>query len=240
MSTFTSIRGRNNSPINSVNSIIITGPTNSVSGNIIFSDTEFGPPTKTTKSIGTRLVLNPTLSSSLFDTAFGMDTSSSWFTTPSNFNIYSSSVTLIGGNNAVNSTTGQLIVQGGAGFSQDVYIGGNLIVTGTITNPVSITITTSNLVNITSPTVTISKQTEAIIYFLINATCTNSNTLSKLSLAFNTIPVVTNIIFTGQVYSNGIGNFNLVGIGNTGTNKLDITFTSYLSGTYTVQGIVCY
>ena len=240
MSTFTSIRGRNNSPINSVNSITIAGPSNSVSGSIIFTDSIFGPPTKTTKSIGTRLVLYPSLSSSNYDTAFGMDTLSCWFTTNNNFNIYSSSVTLIGGNNAIDSTTGQLIVQGGAGFSRDVYIGGNLTVTGTISNPVVVTITASSLVNITSPVITISKQTQAIIYFSINMNCTNSNIVSKISLAFNTISVVTNIIFTGQVYSNGISGFNLVGIGNTSTNKLDLSFTSYLSGSYTLQGIVCY
>lgn len=240
MSTFTSIRGRNNLPINSVNSIIITGPTNSASGNIIFTDTEFSPPTKTIKSIGTRIILNNTLSSSSFDTAFGMDTTSSWFTTPANFNIYSSSVTLIGGNNSIDSSSGQLIVQGGAGFSKDVYIGGNLIVSGTITNPVNTTITFSNLVNCNTPVKTISKQTEAIIYFSITLNVTLINTTTKISLTFSTIPTITNIVFTGQVYNSGISGFNLVGIGNVVSNQLDISFTSYNSGVYVLQGIVCY
>ena len=135
MSSFTTIRGYSNVPIKSANSINILGPVTANSGLIVFSDTELGPPTTTTRSIGTRILLSSTLSTTKFDSAIGIDSNTLWVSTANLLNVYSNTTVLIGGNNSTNSTTGQLIVQGGVGISRDLYVGGNLNVTGNIIAP---------------------------------------------------------------------------------------------------------
>ena len=84
----------------------------------------YAPPTLTTRSVGTKLVLYPSLSASSADYAIGMDGSAFWFTTQSNtgFDFYVSAAKRFsigsGGQLAINGSTGTigqvLTSQGGA------------------------------------------------------------------------------------------------------------------------------
>jgi hypothetical protein len=111
---------------------------------VAFASSGLSPPTFTTESSGTRLILNPTLSPVKTDYSIGVDTNVLWTSVPQNnsayyFKWYGGTTVVCqldgGGNLSVNGTTdtsststGGLVVAGGAGFAKSVSIGTNLFV----------------------------------------------------------------------------------------------------------------
>ena len=116
-----------------------------------------GAPALTTRSTGTKVVLYPSLSASTTDYAMGIDAATMWSSVPENgasFNfkwygaatevasLSGTGVLKVAGNIVTSSgtaststTTGALVVVGGAGVSGNLNLGGNLVITGAINSP---------------------------------------------------------------------------------------------------------
>ena len=116
-----------------------------------------GAPALTTRSAGTKVVLYPSLSASTTDYAMGIDAATMWSSVPENgasFNfkwygaatevasLSGTGVLKVAGNIVTSSgtaststTTGALVVVGGAGVSGNLNLGGNLVITGAINSP---------------------------------------------------------------------------------------------------------
>lgn len=107
---------------------------NGTSGGIVWQTAGTAPPTYTTRSRGTKLVLYPLISSTTVDYAIGVDTASQWYSVPNNssahrfyvgtldiMDIYSNVVTVNVTTASTSTTTGALVVSGGLGVSGNIY-----------------------------------------------------------------------------------------------------------------------
>jgi hypothetical protein len=131
----------------------LTGGALNVSGDIIVSGTRgvfftahgIGVPSFSSRSLGSKVVLYPSLAETNGDYAIGVESGSAWFSSPSHdtgFKFYqgTSANVVISANGAcnLNSTVnsvgvgsgGALTVSGGGSIVKDLYIGGNLYVAG--------------------------------------------------------------------------------------------------------------
>lgn len=133
----------------------VSGGALNVSGDIVVSGTRgmyftnhgINPPSFTTRSLGSKIILYSDLSANSCDYAIGIDTSSLWFSLPKNNNDLSfkwfhgttntmslepqGSLQLKGTTNSQGAGTGgTLTVLGGTAISKDLYIGGNIYVNG--------------------------------------------------------------------------------------------------------------
>jgi hypothetical protein len=135
------------------NPTTVSGGALNVSGDIVISGTRgihftshgVGIPSTTNRSLGTKIILYPSLSSSILDYAIGIEDRNVWFSVDSNesgFKWYQGSQATMSlqtrGNLVLHSTTnasgvgtgGALTILGGASFSKNVYVGENLYVNG--------------------------------------------------------------------------------------------------------------
>jgi hypothetical protein len=133
----------------------VSGGTLNISGDIIVSGTRgmyftnhgINPPSFTSRSLGSKIILYSDLSANSCDYAVGIDTSSLWFSVPKNDNDLSfkwfhgttntmslepqGSLQLKGTTNSQGAGTGgTLTVLGGTAISKDLHIGGNIYVNG--------------------------------------------------------------------------------------------------------------
>jgi len=146
------ISSNNNPTIISGGSLNISGDT-IVSGenNIYFTQTEssLAPPSLSTRSIGSKIVLRPEIGSNTVDYAIGVETNNLWFSSNSGIKWYKGSdVTMnlnSSGSLSITNTTnasgvgtgGGLTISGGCSVNKDLYIGGNLYVNGENTSSIS-------------------------------------------------------------------------------------------------------
>jgi hypothetical protein len=138
----------NNNPAN------VTGGALNVSGDIViagtrgvyFTNVGTAAPGLTTRSIGTKVVLYPSIATTSVDYAHGIETNNMWFSVPTSssegFRWYQGTVNSMslqsGGSlvlsatsNATSSTAGGILtVAGGGSIAKDLYIGGSLYVNG--------------------------------------------------------------------------------------------------------------
>ena len=107
------------------------------------------PPTLNTRSPGSKIVLQPEISSNTVDYAIGVESNNIWFSSNGGIKWYngdneimnltsSGSLNIPGTTNAIGlGTGGSLNVYGGCSISNDLYIGGNLYVNGQNTSSIS-------------------------------------------------------------------------------------------------------
>jgi hypothetical protein len=178
-----SIASNNNPTIISGGSLNISGDT-IVSGtnNIYFTQTGSGlaPPSLSTRSIGSKIVLRPEIGSNTVDYAIGVETDNLWFSSNGGVKWYkgnnvtmnlnsSGSLSITATTNASGiGTGGTLTVGGGCSINKDLYIGGNLYVNGQNTSSIS------GLTPIGSYSGT------SVYQVLININTTMQNTLYKV------------------------------------------------------------
>jgi len=167
----------------------------------------------------------------------------------------------LSGGIAINSTTnassstngGSFTTGGGAAIAQDVYIGGNLNVSGSLSVGVSTPVFTfSNLVNITGSVTNansklIQNGTQCILSTIFSITPTTNGLLSSFRF---TIPNVTtnfsnvyDIIVTSSGYNNvsdPVNLENVIGYAITGSTTGKIKFTANGTDTHIIQIIVRY
>jgi hypothetical protein len=114
-------------------------------GGIYFTSSGLNPPSMTTRSFGSKIVLYPSLSSVSADYALGMESGNMWSSVPdinSGFVWYQGSMRVMSiqtaGNLVLHSTQnssgvgtgGSFVALGGGSFVKDLYVGGSLIVDG--------------------------------------------------------------------------------------------------------------
>lgn len=155
--------------------------------------------------------------------------------------------------NASSSTNGGTITTaGGAAIAQDVYIGGDLYITGAVEAGVtSPTLTQSNNVNITggvtiSVNKLISNGNERFLSVIFRMTPTSDQSLTSFEF---TVPGITSFVNVWDLVScvNGFRNDadpinleNTVGFAVTSTNRAKVSFTSSGTDTHTIQYIARY
>jgi hypothetical protein len=147
-----SINDTVNSITNTVGAINLSGDialSNSTRNTIIFSQSGISVPSINNRSIGTKIVLYPSISGSLTDIAFGVENSNMWQSVPSSsfgFKWYqgtnltlsittTSNLLLTTTTNATNSSTGSFVTFGGIGInsltnSSNITSGGALTIAG--------------------------------------------------------------------------------------------------------------
>ncbi len=141
--------------VGNVNITSVSSGALNVSGDIVISGTRgmyftnhgINPPSFTSRSLGSKIILYSDLSANSCDYALGIDTSSLWFSVPKNDNSLSfkwfhgttntmslepqGSLQLKGTTNSQGAGTGgTLTVLGGTAISKDLHIGGNIYVNG--------------------------------------------------------------------------------------------------------------
>jgi len=152
--------------------------------------------------------------------------------------------------NAVSSTNGGgCTLKGGLAVAQDVYIGGNLNITGSISSGLSTpTITTDNLINITGGiTVYMNKMilngAEALLSATFRFTPTAANTITTFEFL---VPMTSNFvnIYDTVITSNGyyddtspVNLENIAGYAVTGTKNVKMRLTSGTTAINTVMVI---
>jgi hypothetical protein len=181
-----------------------------------------GPPTFTTRSVGTRVNLYPNIGSSTLDSSIGVDSSSLWFSSLGAFKWYSNSttptMTITSGNVGIGTTNPgtTLDLVGTARFTTSITTANVYSTNVTSTNAVFTNNTKTNSV-ITNVTSTNNILTNAII---TNQTATNilatNETITSLSSTSSTLGsvLVTNV-FSASFNSNTIGSLFTTG-GNIG------------------------
>ena len=197
-------------------------------------------------------------SSSTVDFTSDVDTVQFLNTTASSSSTVAS-VVMSGGlsiSNTTNSTSstvgGGLTVAGGVGIAQDVYIGGNLNVTGTISAGVTTpSITVSNGVNITGIVSVVENKliangSERILSATFRFTPTTTAILTSFEF---TVPGVTTFanVYSVNVCINGYTNDadpvnleNQTGFAVTGTNRAKVKLTANGTAVHTIQIISRY
>lgn len=122
-----------------------------VTSNFIVYGDGVNQPTQTTRSVGTKLVLNSGVSASSLDYGIGVESQNMWFSVPNGSggdgfkwytgntvsNIMSLSLSQLNLNistEANSSTTGAFITAGGAGIAKKLYVGTDLSVGGNVTS----------------------------------------------------------------------------------------------------------
>lgn len=135
----------NSNTVNSVSGAVNVNGSISMYGNneIAWPASTVGVPTTTTRSAGTRLVIWPGLSATTVDYAIGTSASVMWYSTdqPNSYHVFycgpsqvmsvnSIAMTIIPTTVSSSTSTGALIVGGGAGIGGNVFIGGTLNVAG--------------------------------------------------------------------------------------------------------------
>ncbi|NBP15016.1 hypothetical protein EBU95_11540 [bacterium] len=147
--------------VGSGNPSTVTGGALNVSGDIVisgtrgvyFTSTGIAAPSFTTRSVGTKVVLYPNISSTTVDYAHGIESNNMWFSVPSfaseGFRWYQGTVNVMslqsGGSlllngtaNATSTTAGGILtVAGGGAIAKDLYVGGTLYVNGQNTSSIA-------------------------------------------------------------------------------------------------------
>jgi hypothetical protein len=113
--------------------------------------TALGAPTLTTRSVGTKLIVWPSMSGSTTDFAIGMESGAMWFSvaqtselfkwyhrTTNTMNLSNTALSILATTESTSTSTGSLILSGGAGITKNLYVGGRIL------NPAFIARFTSN------------------------------------------------------------------------------------------------
>lgn len=133
------------------NNYSLTSGSLNVTGDIVLSGSRFmfttsgsNPPTTTTRSLGTKLVLYPQIGSNIGDYSFGIESNYMWSQVPTLSHGYkwyqgstlamsilgNATVTMQSTENVTGSTGGSLVVKGGVLIEKDIKINGSLYVNG--------------------------------------------------------------------------------------------------------------
>uniref|UniRef100_A0A6C0H7V1 Uncharacterized protein n=1 Tax=viral metagenome TaxID=1070528 RepID=A0A6C0H7V1_9ZZZZ len=147
--------------VGSGNPTTVSGGALNVSGDIVisgtrgvyFTGTGIATPSFNTRSVGTKVVLYPNISTTTVDYAHGIESNNMWFSVPSfaseGFRWYQGTVNamslqtggslLLNGTANASSTTagGILTVAGGGAIAKDLYVGGTLYVNGQNTSSIA-------------------------------------------------------------------------------------------------------
>jgi hypothetical protein len=192
---------------------------------IYFTQTGSGinPPTMTTRSLGSKIVLYPSLSSVSADYALGIETSNMWSSVPdstSGFVWYQGSTRVMslqtGGNLVLHSTEnssgvgtgGSFVALGGGSVVKDLYIGGSLVVNGqNLTSIVGNTIigsfTGTGVCEITG--ISIGKTMSNTNYKIIGNLQTTSNNTNIYTVSFKNLTTTTFDVVIYRIDSLGSG-----------------------------------
>jgi len=187
---------------------------NSTRNSVLFNPVGINPPTFTTRSIGTKVVLFPNVNSVLLDYAIGIESQNMWFSSPGNgFKWYSNSTS----SNMIFNSTGLAINKNNVNPNFALDING----IGNFTNSIIVPFNSNTLGNLftTGGNVGIGNANPS---FTLDISGTGRFT-NKLNAAFNSNTL-------GNIYTTG-GN---LGVNNTKPNQLveisPITYNSNLTG----------
>lgn len=139
--------------------------------------------------------------------------------------VFKGAVTIDNDQNATSSTVGgSLTTLGGAGIAQDLYVGGNLFVVGSVPGQVLIS----------SPSITISSETNCGTSSALNAVLRSVLSVKSLALVFRVTPNATNLSCTFE--------FTLPSLVTNLINPYDIvcSINGYRSDYVAVENAICY
>jgi hypothetical protein len=197
----------------------VSGGALNVSGDIVVSGTRgmyftnhgINPPTFTSRSLGSKIILYSDLSANSCDYALGIDTSSLWFSVPKNDNNLSfkwfhgttntmslepqGSLQLKGTTNSQGvATGGTLTVLGGTAISKDLHIGGNIYVNGQNMSIISGNTTIGNYTGtgvMTISNISIGTTMGNTNYKIIGSLNTTTNNTNVYTVNFKSITTTT-------------------------------------------------
>jgi len=188
---------------------------NSTRNSLIFNSVGINPPTLTTRSLGSKLVLYPTIGGSSLDYAIGIELQSMWFTSPgtNGFKWYSNSTS----SNMILNSTGLAINTNNVNPNYTLDING----IGNFTNSIIVPFNSNTLGNLFTTGGNVGVNQVSPQFTLdVNGTCRFVNNLNAV---FNSNTL-------GNIYTTG-GN---LGINNTKPNQLvelsPISYNSNLTG----------
>ena len=229
---------------------------------ILNNKTDLGPPTVSTRSSGTRIVLEPAVSSSQVDFAMGVDATNMWMSLPdgtTKYKWYSGTTgiadltgngvfTLYGATESTNSGTGTLVVGGGAGIQGNTNVGGGLFVTGTSSFHGAMTCssneTVTGLLSVANTTNSSSAATGAIITtgglgVALDANVGGSLTIGNDLIVTDTLSASGVVQFYNTTDSSAVGNGALLVDGGASVSKaLNIGGNLTVTGNTTFTGDV--
>lgn len=139
-STSTNTIGNANTATTSNSSVIINGTlslNNGTSNTLFFGPFGAAAPSFTTRSVGTKIILYPTLGASAGDHAIGVEGGATWISAPTasasikfyqgttnNVNIGPNSLDVTYTTDSTSASTGSIICSGGLGLSKKLFVGG--------------------------------------------------------------------------------------------------------------------
>lgn len=192
-------------------------------------------PAFTTRSLGTRIILSPTISGTATDYAIGVSSVGVWYSVPTTSLVHtfycaitpvatisSTAITASATTVSSSTTTGSLISAGGAGIAGNVFIGGTTNSTGVVTA----SSTTNSTSSVTGSIVTAGGLGVALNTTLAGTLAVGGDT--SISSATNSISTSTGAINT----AGGVGIAKDVYIGG----NLNVAGASVISGGTTYTG----
>jgi hypothetical protein len=185
---------------------------NGITGNRIeFNNDGLGPPTLTTRSAGTKLVLRPNLSATIVDYAIGIQTEQMWLSVPNSTSVFA----WFGGTSTIATLSGA----------------GNMAVTGSILSSGP----TAGIGYTTGAGITVAQATSKVTPVTVNGICGLINTAANALLAGATATFVVNntaVSNLGCVVITAPNNGNYTtSIGYAATGGFSIRLTNISSGT---------
>jgi hypothetical protein len=203
---------------------------NGTSQMIGFTSGGLGNPSFTNRTLGTKIILKPTVNGTQTDSAIGVNTSSVWISNGLStgtiefylanvleMSLNSTTLSLPSTTTSTTTSTGSLVVGGGAGFGGNVFIGG--------------TTNSAGIINATSGTASTTTGTGALVISGSGGLGVGGNVNIGGTLTVNSISVG---IFGSQYQSSS----SLTTSSNTTTtpaNKISFTTTSLPIGNYMIN-----
>lgn len=229
---------------------------------LTFGSSGLGAPTFTSRSAGTKLLLNSAITTALVDYAFGVETNATWFSVPGNTSTYTfkwyggttqamsldglGTMIMAGTIDSTSSISGALQLAGGAGIAKSLYVGGALNVTSTAFFTGSVTaqtnVTAGGIFSVTNSTQSTTSGTGAIITNGGLGVALNANIGQNLGVTGNS-SITGNLTLTGTAAFNNvtdsttIANGAAVFAGGVGIAKsLNVGGALIVAGSTTISG----
>jgi hypothetical protein len=208
-----SVSTNTNPTIVSGGSLNISGDTIVLGSNIIYftqTGSALAPPSLSTRSIGSKIILRPEISSNTVDYSIGVETDNLWFSSNGGVKWYnknnvimnlesSGSLSITATTNATGlGTGGALTVNGGGSISKDLYVGGYLYVNGVNTSSISglTTVGSFSGTSVYQIVVNINKTLQNTSYKVIGNLTTITNNGNVYTVSFSNL---TTTSFTANI-----------------------------------------